>query len=130
MLTPFIGLNKLYLPDWSSELFKTYLVNGEYIRSNLKDEFSDGIAFTEGGNGYRYEWIPKDEIWLDLCEATNELSFTLIHELHERYLMGHNGMDYDSAHDASNIAEMEARHNPEKVPQILADEISNQVVEV
>jgi hypothetical protein len=39
MLTPVVGLMKLYLPDWSNESVKVYLVNGEYIRSNLKGEF-------------------------------------------------------------------------------------------
>ena len=126
MLTSSFGLMKLTIPEFSNESVKTFLVNGEYIRTNSGKEFDDGISFTEGGNPFRYTWVPRTdktiEIWLDLCEATMEVPFTLIHELHESYLML-KGMDYDSAHDATNLVEVEARQNCDKVPDILKFEL-------
>ena len=126
MLTSIMGLQKLYQPDLSNESVKVYLVNGEYIRTNLKNEFDDGISFTEGGNPFRYTWVPRTvntiEIWLDLCEASMEIPFTLIHESHESYLML-KGMDYDSAHDATNLVEIEARQHCDKVPDMLKQEL-------
>jgi hypothetical protein len=111
---------KLFIPEWSTESVKTYLVDGAYVRTNL---LPNGIAFTEGGNGYVYDYISMKEIWIDLYEASTEMLFTLIHELHERYLMGHNYMDYEAAHEAANILELEARRNPDKVESIMAQEL-------
>ena len=122
MLTPILGLMKLSLPDWSSETVKVYLVNGECVRTNTDGKFEDGISFTEGGNPYRYKFVPQGEIWLDLCEATAELPFTLIHELHESYLMA-GGMDYDPAHDATNLVESYARNHLTEVPDLMKTEL-------
>ena len=129
MLTPVFGLLKLSIPEFSRDNVKVFLVNGEYIRTNSgkgKDLFDDGISFTEGGNPFRYNWVPKTdttiEIWLDLCEASMEIPFTLIHESHESYLML-KGMDYDSAHDATNLVEIEARQHCDKVPDMLKQEL-------
>jgi hypothetical protein len=68
-----------------------YLVCGSRVR-NLRD--SD---FDQGGNGYAYNFIPKDEIWIDDHVPEEERPFVAFHECHEAEDM-RRGMSYDEAH--------------------------------
>ena len=36
-----------------------HLVDGTFLRNHFDSDFS------QGGNGYRYRWCPKGEIWID-----------------------------------------------------------------
>jgi hypothetical protein len=40
--------------------FKVYAVVGEWVRSNLS------VIFGHGGHGYVHEFIPLNEIWIDI----------------------------------------------------------------
>ena len=61
---------------------KVWIVNGEFVRDLFTPDYS------EGGHDKVYWFIPKNEIWIDDELATRERKFILLHELHERYLMG------------------------------------------
>ena len=63
----------------------------------------------EGGNGYRYPFIPKDEIWIDAVEVrSKDIAFVIYHEAFESRLMKA-GRDYDAAHKRANGVERELR---------------------
>jgi len=75
-------------------------VDGATVR-----KFLDPYFFL-GGHDLVYSYIPKNEIWIDALNYSNDQQFTIIHELKERVLMAR-GMEYHSAHD---YALAEERH--------------------
>ncbi|MFA5127862.1 MAG: hypothetical protein WC457_02555 [Patescibacteria group bacterium] len=83
---------------------KIYLVDGAKVRQNF-DPF-----FTMGGHWLVYNYVPKNEVWIDNAPLTKEIKYVLIHELFEAKLMA-NGKNYDNAHDWAHAAEKEARRN-------------------
>lgn len=82
---------------------KVYLVDTEKVRSRYK------IDFVEGGHGYVYPWIPKDEIWIDNEIHESEFPYIIEHELVELKLMRDWGMQYEKAHRVAAKAEFEQR---------------------
>ena len=71
-----------------------YLVSGELVRNKTD------IDFTAGGSEAAYPgYIPKNEIWLDDALHVLDRIATIFHEIVERNLMLHGGVDYDDAHD-------------------------------
>lgn len=83
---------------------KIYLVDGKYVRQMIDP------SFCFGGHFKVYNYIPKNELWLDDCVDIKEIPYILIHELLELELMK-NGMSYNNAHDHANASEKEARRN-------------------
>lgn len=75
-------------------------------KGNLKIWYVDGAVvrkfidpyFISGGHDLVYDYIPKNEIWVDILNYQEDQPFVLVHELFERRLMT-KGRDYDSAHD-------------------------------
>ena len=68
-----------------------YEVDGTEIRNHIDTDF------TEGGHGYRYDYIPKDEVWI---ESEKDREATLIHEVVERLVTKDLKIDdYEEAHD-------------------------------
>jgi len=110
---------------------KIYIVRGDLVRS-LFD-----IDFNQGGHGFVYNFIPKDEVWLDDDLYKKEIAYVLIHELHERYLMGEKGWKYDSgagtagfskkepdsAHFKAEDLEFWCREHPKSIKRVLYKEI-------
>lgn len=88
-----------------TDKIKIWVINGEIVRDIYF------IDFTEGGHGYVYNFVPKDEVWVDDDLSPKEFKFVLIHELYERYLMSL-GNDYDSSHEKSSALELKYRKNP------------------
>lgn len=88
-----------------ADRLKVYLVDGNLVRK-------DHIEFTMGGHGYIYDWIPKDEIWVDenLWEKKDDLNATIHHEILEVRKMRDEGMTYDEAHEFANEKEEEVRN--------------------
>lgn len=84
---------------------KIYIVDGPYIRDNMY------VDFTMGGHGYVYDFIPKDEIWLEEMLIKEDDSFDLMHEIYEYTLMKYvKGFEkYEKAHDASANVEKVVR---------------------
>ena len=79
------------------------LVDGTYVRNHYDSDFS------QGGNGYRYKWIPKHEIWIDWDINEDERPFIAFHECHEVKLMKR-GWSYSRAHDEAKRLEDKHRH--------------------
>lgn len=80
---------------------KIFLANGPLVRKF--DPF-----FTMGGHWLVYDYVPKNEVWIDSALLTKELKYVVIHELEELKLMK-KGKDYNVAHDFACAYEKEAR---------------------
>jgi hypothetical protein len=81
-----------------------YLVNGTYIRNHFDSDFS------QGGNGFRYRWIPRREIWIDDQINPEDHPFIIFHECEEVELM-RSGMSYDRAHNIAKRREDKLRRS-------------------
>jgi hypothetical protein len=66
------------------------------------------MDFVLAGNGYRYDFIPKNELWLDGWVHYHEWPFDCYHEAHESRLMA-KGMSYEKAHESANKVEKRLR---------------------
>jgi hypothetical protein len=86
--------------------FKIYSVDGEAVRK-------DHIEFTMGGHGYVYDYIPRDEIWIDenLNDKPYDRYATIKHELFEVKKMRDKGLDYEAAHELANGMEEKVRNS-------------------
>ena len=74
-----------------------WLVDGNKIRGT-KERPGVDVDFTMGGHGYRYLFVPLDEIWIDRANARHgDLWPTIWHEFFERILM-RNHYSYEVAH--------------------------------
>jgi hypothetical protein len=80
------------------------LVDGTYVRNHFDSDFS------QGGNGFRYRWISKREIWIDEQINPEERPFIIFHECEEVELM-RTGMDYDRAHNIAKHREDKLRRS-------------------
>lgn len=84
------------------------IVNGEYIRDKLNQEF------TQGGHHYvnkNYHFIPDHWIYIDKNLSDKDREATIIHELKEYNLMKYHQEPYDKAHDKANKVEKEFRED-------------------
>lgn len=81
---------------------KIYLVSGKKVRQHFD------FNFVFGGHDLVYDYVPKNEVWLDNAMLTKERKYVLIHELYERNLMK-KGKNYDNAHDYACAREKEER---------------------
>lgn len=79
-----------------------WLVRGDQVRKQYEPDF------ILGGNGYRYDFIPKTEVWIEDILSPDDKAFTLLHELYETALM-REGRDYDSAHEQTTYLEKKLR---------------------
>lgn len=83
--------------------FSIWFVDGEYVRDNLSEEF------TNFGQHYRFRFIPRHEFWIDKEHAHKEQDFYIDHMLIENYLMK-KGASYEVAIEkADNIEKKERR---------------------
>jgi hypothetical protein len=74
------------------------LVDGTYVRNTWESDFS------QGGNGYAFGFIPKDEIWIDACIPEEEWTYIAYHECVEVEYMKR-GLTYNQAHDKAKCQE-------------------------
>ncbi len=65
--------------------------------------------YTEGGHGYVYPWVPKQQIWLESGLDEWELPFIVSHEYLELRLMRDRGLEYDKAHEICSRVEFDLR---------------------
>jgi hypothetical protein len=84
--------------------FDVWIVDGDRIRDTVYPEW------LYGGNGERYRFNPKGEIWIDNAITCGEYRYTLAHELLERDLMARFRMTYGDAHDSALMLEDSMRH--------------------
>ncbi len=79
-----------------------WVVDGTYVRAHLDEEF------TNFGQHFAFECIPKDEFWLDKEASNDEHLFFIDHLLIEHSLM-EKGVPYDDALEAGDKKEMNER---------------------
>lgn len=84
--------------------FNVWIVDGNYIRSNLDEEFSNF------GQPLDFSIIPKNEIWIDKEHSGNESRFFIAHMLAEHKLMAE-GKTFDQAREYANRIEAKERAN-------------------
>ena len=99
-----------------SKKIKVYIVNGRLVRDYLF------IDFTEGGHDFVYDFVPKNELWLDYDIRRTERDFVLLHELYERNLMK-KGIKYEHAHKSVSTIEHFCRKNPKILQEKINEEI-------
>ena len=83
-------------------------VDGVKIRSELEKEF------TKGGHDQVYDFVPKNEVWIDNDILAEERSYVILHELNERGLMVQ-GIPYPDAHRKASRLEWLSRHDEQKL---------------
>lgn len=124
------SIHEKLLKCYSKNGLKAWIVKGEVVR----DLFF--LDFVEGGHGYVYPFIPKDEVWIDDNVEPKEIKYVLLHELHERNLMA-KGWCYDvdtasnlktgtikkGAHPDSSRIEYYCRFHPKETAKKIAIEI-------
>ena len=64
-----------------------------------------------GGHGYVYDYVPKDEIWIDenLKDKPDDMEATIKHEVFEVRKMRDEGLTYEQAHELANNIEKRER---------------------
>ena len=80
-----------------------WLVRGDQVRKQHDPNF------IMGGHGYVYDYVPRDEVWVEESLPPLDRVFTLLHELYEVSLM-REGMTYDPAHDRATAIEKRLRN--------------------
>lgn len=110
-------LKKLW-KQYPKQGIKVYLVDGRYIRDNI------GVSFGIGGHHKAYDFIPKNEIWLEKSIDPKERNAILLHELYERRRMIRDKWNYLQAHLGATISEWYARKNPQKTASKIREILS------
>ncbi len=82
---------------------KIFVVDGPHVRGNFF------VDYVEGGHGYVYNWIPKDEIWIEDLPDEVDQGINLMHEIYEYTLMKYVKKDYDKAHECTACVEAMVR---------------------
>jgi hypothetical protein len=85
-----------------------WIVDGLRVRSTYMTDY------TEGGHGYVYPWVPKNEIWAERALHRAELPFIVAHEYIEHRLMRDEAMEYDKAHECCSEMEFDLRKSKER----------------
>lgn len=77
-----------------------YVVDGPYVREQYF------VDYVEGGHGYVYTWIPKNEIWIEDMMDPIDQALNLLHEIYEYTLMKYTKIKtYDEAHKDTALVE-------------------------
>ena len=88
---------------------KIYIVDGDYVRSNIANKKENGIDFVEGGHDLVYDLIPKGEIWVEHMINDHDEKMNMLHEIYEHTLMKHMKMPYEEAHNDTQTVERAIR---------------------
>jgi len=83
--------------------FQVWVVDGEFIRRNLDEEFNNF------GQHYRFDFIPEDEFWIEKESNHDESRFFIDHLMVEYNLMK-KGVSYNKALAAAEKVEKKERH--------------------
>jgi hypothetical protein len=103
-----IDIGKKLWKTYKKQKIKVFLVDGNAVRNKL------GVSYGIGGHERGYNFIPKQEIWLEKSLDPKERDIILLHELYERKRMIRDKWNFLNAHHGATIAEWYARHNPTK----------------
>ena len=80
-----------------------FIVSGKQTRNACSNRF------IQGGHGYVYDYVPKDEIWIDDTLDEDEYEGVFTHEYTEMKLMRDKNMSYEKAHELATIEEYKVR---------------------
>lgn len=94
---------KRYMSEACPHGLLLVLVDGTHVRNTHDSDFC------QGGNGFRYRFIPRGELWIDEQISEDEWPLIAFHECYEAELM-RGGMDYDGAHLRAKMQEDRVRH--------------------
>lgn len=94
---------------------EVWYVKGRLVRSVYN------VEFTQGGHEHVYEFVPRNEIWIDNDVHEDERGFVVFHELHERNLMV-KGKSYEGAHAESSRKERYYGDHPAELHEALGQE--------
>jgi|SRR3989344_7602819 len=92
-------------------VFNVFIVDGNYIRKNINEEF------TNFGQSYRFNFIPKNEFWIDKESTPGEEKYFIDHLLVEHRLMKE-GMSYKKAIEKADLVEKRERNKYEHLNNI------------
>ena len=92
-----------------------WIVDGALIRDSLDIEFSNF------GQHDAFEFIPRDELWLDREAAPDEQKFFVDHLVLERSLMDR-GVPYDSALEVADRREIAERDSAGDVAKVRGED--------
>jgi len=88
---------------------KIFIVDGNHVRTNIF------VDFVLGGHGYVYNFVPKDEIWVEKVQNNADEQYNLTHEIIEYLLMKNCKQDYDTAHDfTAKVEDILRKYNNQK----------------
>lgn len=90
------------IPDEAQKIH-VWRIDGHLARCYYKTDY------TEGGHGYVYPWVPKNQIWIEKDIHISELPYIVAHEYTELRLMRDCGFDYDKAHEICSKTEFDLR---------------------
>lgn len=110
-------IHKKKLGEYSSTV-TVWLVDGKLVRDTCY------VEYAEGGHDLVYSFIPHKEIWIEETLSSQEQESIVLHELHERYLMGHDGKDYVHAHHGATIVEDYYRDHPHERTARIKEEMT------
>lgn len=94
-----------------------YLVDGKAVKPKYD------MDFVEGGHGYIYSYIPKDEVWIDDQVDADERDYVVLHELYERQRMKALYETYGIAHSKANKFEKSFRVGKRRLPKAKAQKV-------
>lgn len=78
---------------------KVFLVDGDVVEKTID------MDFVEAGHDLVYDYIGKNEIWVDVNIDSGSFKYLILHESMERHLMETKNMSYEDAHKAANQCE-------------------------
>lgn len=78
---------------------KIFLVNGDRVKK------AHHMDFVEGGNGAVYDFVPRNELWIDVLRDASTWTHIAYHEAVEWWLMTYDGFSYEEAHKRANELE-------------------------
>src|SRR3989344_6987834 len=97
-------MKKPYLKKHSSvSKFTVWIVDGEYVRDNLNEEF------TNYGQHYRFPFIPKYEFWIDKEYSGREEEIYYVDHLLVEYRLMAEGKSFHKALDMADRIEQRER---------------------
>lgn len=113
-------IHRKRFPPYTSDALNIWIVDGKLVRDTI---FLD---YDAGGHDRVYPWIPKQEVWIEEALSERERPFILLHELHERFLMG-TGKNYQEAHQGATIVEDRLRDHPASLHDRIQEEIARNI---
>ena len=109
-------IHRKHFAPYSSDQLTIWIVDGKLVRDLVF------LEYDAGGHDRVYPWIPEREIWIEEALSEKERPFILLHELHERFLMG-KGKKYPEAHHGATIIEDRFRDYPQELESRIREEL-------